>query len=319
MPINAKISLSDENMLLPLASGQRLIPATASHLAVSPTTFFSVPEVGRKRGTKVKNPWFKFYPSDWRADPKLRCVSLAARGLWIEMLCIMHEAEPRGTLRISGVTVNEKQLASITGIGIRIVSAALSELLAAEIAIITPDNAIASKRMLRDTEKYNKDKENGCLGGNPKLTNGVNPPVKAQKLEARIQIPERKIENGSRRSSSIKGTRIPSDWKPDIEYAKSKGLILSVIQTETEKFKNYWSARAGTQGVKMDWEATWRNWVLTTAERIGVSPPAVAGLPFDVPTAATDWPTLIRVYKATGRWNPSHGPAPDECGYRGPK
>lgn len=41
--------------------------------------------------------------------------------------------------------------------------------------------------------------------------------------------------------------------------------------------------------------------------------------PVPGPTVATDWPTLIRVYKATGRWNPCHGPAPDEFGFRGPK
>ena len=272
------------------------------------------------RGAKsVKNPWFKFYPSDWRADPKLRCVSLAARGLWIEMLCIMHEAEPRGTLRISGVRVNEKQLAAICGIGIRAVSSALSELLAAEVAIITSDNAIGSKRMMLDTEKYNKDKENGCLGGNPKLKDWVNPPLKAQILEARIQIPERKIENGSRRSAT-KGTRIPDDWKADFDYAKSKGLKNEEIQREAEKFKNYWSARAGAQGIKLDWAATWRNWVLSAAEKLGrrsvadmfqaIEPPA---------TTATDWLSVMKLYRITSNWRQEYGPPPNSPNCRVPK
>lgn len=277
---------------------------------------FSVPEVGRKRGTKMKNPWFKFYPSDWRADPKLRCVSLSARGLWIEMLCIMHEAEPRGTLRISGVRVTEKQLAAIVGIGVRSVSSALSELLAAEIAIVTSDQAIASKRMLLDTEKANRDKENGYLGGNPRLRNGVNPPDKAQKLEARIQIPESKRENGLGRSAQTKGTRISLDWKPDSEYAKSKGLTQLMIQREAEKFKNYWTARAGAQGVKLDWDATWRNWVLSTAEKQGISPQTTAGLPFEA--LPVDWPTVLKIYSRTNNWNAQYGPEPFQPGCRCP-
>jgi hypothetical protein len=44
--------------------------------------------------------------------------------------------------------------------------------------------------MVRDFEKVNKDKANGSKGGNPKLNGGVNPEVKAQKLEARIQKEE---------------------------------------------------------------------------------------------------------------------------------
>ena len=39
-----------------------------------------------------------------------------------------------------------------------------------------------------------------------------------------------------------------------------------------------------------------------------------------VPPAPTavDWPAMVRIFKATGRWNQEFGPAPDEAGYRGP-
>jgi len=49
------------------------------------------------------NPWMKFYPADWRSDPMLRLCSLAARGLWAEMICLMHEAEPYGSLLVNGI------------------------------------------------------------------------------------------------------------------------------------------------------------------------------------------------------------------------
>ena len=31
-----------------------------------------------------------------------------------------------------------------------------------------------------------------------------------------------------------------------------------------EKFKDYWIAQPGQKGVKLDWDATWRNWVRST-------------------------------------------------------
>lgn len=37
---------------------------------------------------------------------------------------------------------------------------------------------------------------------------------------------------------------------------------------ETEKFRNYWRAKAGREAVKLDWIATWKNWMLTAAERL---------------------------------------------------
>jgi hypothetical protein len=58
------------------------------------------------------NPWMKFYPSDWRSDPALRSCTIAARGLWIEMMAIMHEAEPYGSLLVKGKRVDKKQLAA---------------------------------------------------------------------------------------------------------------------------------------------------------------------------------------------------------------
>ena len=37
---------------------------------------------------------------------------------------------------------------------------------------------------------------------------------------------------------------------------------------ETEKFVNYWTAKTGAQATKLDWPATWRNWMLGAAERL---------------------------------------------------
>lgn len=46
----------------------------------------------------MRRPSFQFYPSDWRNDAGLKLCSMGARGLWIEMICIMHASEPYGHL-----------------------------------------------------------------------------------------------------------------------------------------------------------------------------------------------------------------------------
>ena len=101
-------------------------------------------------------PWMKFYPSDWRADQALRVCSLAARGLWIECLCIMHEAIPYGHLTINGRPATDAQLASLTGTDPSTVRQLLTELEEAGVSSRNRNGVIYSRRMTRD-EKRRKD------------------------------------------------------------------------------------------------------------------------------------------------------------------
>ncbi|WP_245506237.1 hypothetical protein [Rhizobium ruizarguesonis] len=152
-------------------------------------------------------PWLKFFPSDWRADPSLRMCSIAARGLWIEMLCVMHEATPRGTLRVNGKPVSDKQMAILAGCSN--ITGLLQELEEAGVFSREPDGTIFSRRMMRDVEKAEQDKANGRKGGNPTLKAGVNPQLngddKAQKPEARSQ--------SSLRSEDARETDFDQFWE----------------------------------------------------------------------------------------------------------
>jgi hypothetical protein len=59
-----------------------------------------------------KRPAFQFYPGDWLRDMALRSCSMEARGLWIEMLCLMHDAVPYGHLRMRRFESFQKAVAS---------------------------------------------------------------------------------------------------------------------------------------------------------------------------------------------------------------
>ena len=52
----------------------------------------------------------------------------------------------------------------------------------------------------------------------------------------------------------------PKEWE---EFCQQTRPELHPTQT-FDKFKDYWIAQAGQKGVKLDWFATWRNWVRNT-------------------------------------------------------
>lgn len=61
-----------------------------------------------------------------------------------------------------------------------------------------------------------------------------------------------------------RGTRLSESWIPtdkDIAYAESLGMSQEYIALEAEKFRDYWTSLPGQKARKLNWEATWRNWV----------------------------------------------------------
>jgi uncharacterized protein YdaU (DUF1376 family) len=63
-----------------------------------------------------------------------------------------------------------------------------------------------------------------------------------------------------------KGSRLSQDWfltKSLGDWATQERPDLDVRQV-AEQFKDYWIAQPGQKGVKLDWDATWRNWVRNT-------------------------------------------------------
>lgn len=101
----------------------------------------------------------KFYPRDWRGDQALRAVSLAARGLWMECLCIMHEAKPYGHLVLNGSPVDGDTLARMTGVPADEVTALLAELRQAGVLSVTSKGVVFSRRMTKDHARAQKGRK----------------------------------------------------------------------------------------------------------------------------------------------------------------
>lgn len=130
-----------------------------------------------QKGCSVsRKPYSNFFWSDYRGDPKLRLCSFAARGLWMEILAIMHEATPRGFLTIEGIAPNDQQLAVLTGGLLSEVKKLKKELLDSGVPSIEENGIWYSRRMVREDKKSDANKKSGALGGNPKLTTHYNAP-----------------------------------------------------------------------------------------------------------------------------------------------
>lgn len=133
------------------------------------------------------------------------------------------------------------------------------------------------------------------------------------------------IKNRKRQNSepALRGTRILPDWKlTDAEklFARAEGFSDFEIEREASKFRDYWTAAAGSNAVKRDWTATWRQWIRNGAERAGKTPRRQSGdaVPSGVlvKTGTEAWDAWQAHMKATtGKGSPM---SPRDDGWRFP-
>lgn len=120
----------------------------------------------------MKLPAFQFYPGDWRKDPGVQSLDFHDRGVWFEVLCLMHESEERGKLTLNGSPMPEDALARLLGLDKQILTTTLTTILTYGVASLCIDTgAIICRRMIRDENLRKIRTEAGKKGGNPALLN----------------------------------------------------------------------------------------------------------------------------------------------------
>lgn len=120
----------------------------------------------------MKLPYIKFFTRDWQADPELRMCSLEARGLWMELLCIMHNANRRGYLESpQGHPLSDEDIMRLTGTFKGDLYRCKSELLKHGVPSVCEESGIwYCRRMVKEAIKAKKCAEAGKMGGgNPAL------------------------------------------------------------------------------------------------------------------------------------------------------
>jgi hypothetical protein len=233
----------------------------------------------------------KWYPTDWRADSELRMCSLAARGLWIELLGCMHEADPYGHLLVNGKPPSEAKLAVLVGSDVKTLRACIAELTENGVPSFTEAGVMFSRRMVRDADKAKFDANNGALGGNPRVMAGVNPHVnprvktgdKAQIPEARSQIPEKsKAKTARKRATPMPAGFEISDrvmaWAADKGYTRLPERFEQFVGYVRRKDAHYvdWD-EAFMSAVREDWAKLNRPALVTKSDRMAETREAMFG------------------------------------------
>ena len=125
--------------------------------------------------------WSKFWWRDHQGDAALRACSLAARGYWMELLCIAHEAEQVGYVLLNGKRPTGRQIAIIAGCSEREARKLEAELEEAGVFSRLPDGTIYSRRMVKDAEVAEAGREHIA-----KRWNGAKPPDPPNRVPIRV-------------------------------------------------------------------------------------------------------------------------------------
>lgn len=134
---------------------------------------------------------------------------------------------------------------------------------------------VARERKQRQREQleqrgHEQDEQRDGSGPSRACPVGQNAPVtplREREREGR-EIPSESLIPPSPPSEarSPRGIRLPEDWQPSSEdraFALNSGLDPNVVAA---RFRDYWHAKPGKDGVKLDWSGTWRNWCRRDAE-----------------------------------------------------
>ena len=94
---------------------------------------------------------------------------------------------------------------------------------------------------------------------------------------ARDEAKDSKATQSHDQPKKTQGTRLPADWSlPDdwLSWARTDRpeFTSDLLAQEGEKFADYWHSLSGSKAVKLDWLATWRNWIRSARPPANVRP-----------------------------------------------
>jgi len=129
-------------------------------------------------------------------------------------------------------------------------------------------------------------------------------PETETETETKRETEAKKSTRGSRLSADFV---LPTEWA---DWAKQERPDLD-LRSVGEQFRDYWSAKAGSGSTKLDWQATWRNWVRnqkqvfkqadiarTTVPSSSQRDPALAKLDEDMKNAKPNPEILAKIKEA---------------------
>jgi uncharacterized protein YdaU (DUF1376 family) len=126
---------------------------------------------------------------------------------------------------------------------------------------VSTEKGYINPRADNEIAKYRKFIEDGKRGAAKRWLKGDDSPPNASPIAT---INHKPITiNQEPKIKTQRGSRLPTDWTLPDEWkawatAERPDLI---INTVADSFRDFWISKPGAGGNKLDWQATWRNWV----------------------------------------------------------
>jgi hypothetical protein len=183
----------------------------------------------------VKLPAIQFYTGDWRKDVGVQALNYFDRGIWFEMLLLMHESEQRGKLLLNGHPMSDDMLARVLGVDKQILTTTISTLLSYGVASRDEETgALISRRMVRDETVRQRKIKAGKMGGNPAL-------LKHDDKQNTTTMVKQKRGSSSSVSSSDEPTLFADDSDSGVGAPVSKKTVTASLSERQKWFEDFWS------------------------------------------------------------------------------
>jgi len=130
---------------------------------------------------------------------------------------------------------------------------------------VLQDGAWRHNRCDKEIADFHGKKEKATNSANARWSNAVSMRTHSQRnADAPVfDANQQPITKNQEPLKKQRGSRLPQDFKFSKEWADfciQQRPDLN-LQNTFDSFKDFWTAKAGAGGVKLDWLATWRNWV----------------------------------------------------------
>jgi uncharacterized protein YdaU (DUF1376 family) len=274
----------------------------------------------------------RFYPSDWLAGT--RGMTAAEMGVYITLIAMMYERagpvdgkDNAKLARLCGTSAS-----ALRGILDRLISDGkitetdgflFNRRAELEIKNVLSKSGVAREKATARWEKTpTKSTQAACNGIAPAmLASSQYPVIETTEEKPSVVSAGKPAARTAKADGKGRGSRLAPDWQPspdDRKAALAEGMPEVQVDREANKFRDYWTGRAGANGVKLDWSATWRNWVRRACEDRGWTPdaqpmaragppqPPAPNLPTDAELRAK-WAAALAIPEPTDeeRWIPN--------------
>lgn len=204
--------------------------------------------------------WFRFY-DEALDNPKVQNLPPALFKAWVNILCIASKRNGRlGSIDDIAfalrMTVKQAE-AAVTGLkAARLIDGAGAVIEPHDWHAMQYSSDSSAERMRRHRQR-NGDVTTPSRDGKSDAAeqNRTDSDTEQNRTEQRAASPE--APPAAERASRLKIEALPDDWAA---FCKHDRPDLDVERT-WQRFRDFWIAKPGKDGRKLDWLATWRNWV----------------------------------------------------------